>query len=595
MQKPKYDCKFVRYDDLKEHVIIPKFQRSLVWSKKQKEEFINAVKEGRPFGCLLVYKSMERYEIIDGLQRFTTLRDYEENPANYLVINEENYPEILKIIELVKSDIPRSSDDLLKKIIIDSIQEVLRTTSLFDRLLSRTIRKRIIDRYSDAISPATSDSIDDCLYEMISTMQDGIDFRSLEIPTIIYMGDRSDLPDLFEKINQRGTKLSRYEVFASTWSHVELKIEREDFLDYIEDLYKKKCEKTNLTISNYAEGSIKSSKIITLYELCFAFGKKIKDSCSTLFKAYSDTEDDEVDSIGFTSLAAIIGIHLNKLADLDKRINENTNVGNLLRLMDEIVQSYKRVEKILLNYISTVDGKVFTKFIEAQILAIVGTDFSLYYKVNSDLSLTQQTVSRTLKDKFKIYMPYAYLYDIISDYWAGTGDTKLFNDLSKPLLENRYCTLILKDRWESLLRDWMDGQITKKVKNVSIENKLFLNFICKPYVWGDNQIKYDIEHIIPKKRIFDKHLDVAISAMGNLCLLQVCDNRRKRDLTVYEYLDTASGITDIDADRANQLFYPTRDELAFISAGSDFNEETYNRYLRERHNFLIKAFLKSIR
>lgn len=60
------------YDDHKNNVRIPQFQRSWVWSDRQKEDFINAVKEGRPFGSILVYKSMEKYELIDGLQRFTT-------------------------------------------------------------------------------------------------------------------------------------------------------------------------------------------------------------------------------------------------------------------------------------------------------------------------------------------------------------------------------------------------------------------------------------------------------------------------------------------------------------------------------------------
>ena len=596
MQKRKYEYEHLLYDDLKNSVSIPQFQRSLVWSDRQKDEFIRTVKEGRPFGSILVYKSMEKYEIIDGLQRFTTLKNCEENPADYLKINEENYPEILDIVELVKGDIPRLSDELLKKTIIDSIKETLSNTSFSDQKLSRKIRKSIVDRYADAIPTKTTDNIEDCILNMIQKWRDEIDFRILRIPTIIYTGDRSDLPDIFETINQKGTKLSRYQVFASTWDSVRLKIEREDLLEYIEDLYKKKSERANLSITNYEEGSIKSNKIISLYELCFAFGKKIKDACSILFKTYSDTEEDQVDSIGFTSLATIIGIPLTKLASLDKYINGRTNVNNLLRLMDQIVDSYKKVEDILKNYISTVDGKVFTKFIEAQILAIVGTHFSLFNRVNpNDLSLTQVSVSRIVKENYKAYMPYAYLYEIISDYWAGTGDKKLAEELSKPINDNRYCSLILKDRWETLLRDWMSGQITKKVKNVAIENKLFLNFICKPYVWHDNQIKYDIEHIIPKKRIANKHMDVAISAMGNLCLLPVCDNRRKKDLTVYEYLDTTSEITNIDEEKALQLFYPTRDELAFIRAGASFNEANYNRYLIDRNNYLIKEFLKGVK
>ncbi len=595
MQKKKYEFENILYDDLKNNVRIPQFQRSLVWSKNQKDEFIKTVKEGFPFGSILVYKSMEKYEIIDGLQRFTTLKSCEENPADYLKISEENYPEIPDIIKNIKNDMPRLSDEHLKKTIIESIQETLKTTSLFDERLSRKIRKNILDRYSNAISTITNDAVDDYILDMIKKWRNEIDFRTLRIPTIIYTGDRSDLPDLFEKINQQGTKLSRYEVFASTWNSVKLSIKRDDLLNYIEELYKRKCELTNLSITGYEEGSIKSSKILSLYELCFAFGKKIKDSCNILFKTYSDSEEDQVDSIGFTSLATIIGIPLTKLATLDKRINEKTNINNLLNLMDKIIDSYKKVENILKNYISTVDGKIFTKFIEAQILTIVATHFSLYYRVNDDLSITQQIVSRTIKENYKTYMPYTYLYDIISDYWAGTGDKKISEELLKPLSDNRYCTLILKEKWEGLLRDWMEEQIAKKVKNVAIENKLFLNFICKPYVWSDNQKRYDIEHIIPKKRLADKNLDVAVSAMGNLCLLPVCDNRRKKDLTVYEYLDTTSEITDINEDIALQLFYPTRDELAFIKTGVNFNETNYKRFLKDRNNFLINEFTKGIK
>lgn len=236
-----------------------------------------------------------------------------------------------------------------------------------------------------------------------------------------------------------------------------------------------------------------------------------------------------------------------------------------------------------------------TKFIEAQVLAIVGTHFRLHYTINTDLSLSPTSVSRTIKENFKRYMPYAYLYDIISEFWAGSGDRKPFEELSKPIEENRFVSLILKSKWETLLTEWMSGQISKKSKNVSIENKLFLNFICKTKIdWRDNQIKYDIEHIIPKKRIADKQLDIAVSAIGNLCLLQACDNRRKKGETVYEYLDRTSEITNLNEDKALKLFYPTRDELAFIRAGSDFNANNFNRFLSDRNNYLIKEFIKLI-
>lgn len=596
MQKPQYQFENLLYDDLKSHLSVPQFQRSLVWSKPQKDSFIQTVKEGKPFGSIMVFKSMEKYEIIDGLQRFTTLRSYEDNPAEYIDVNSNNFNQIKEIANIIKKYIPSIQLEPLEKRIVENIKEVLKSTSLVDPLLARIIRDRIIDYYGEAIPRKDgANLIEDKIYEMINIWRTNIDFRTLRIPTIIYTGNESDLPDIFEKLNTGGTKLSRYEVFASTWNAIILSIKKEEYLDYIEELYKKKSERANLAISNYEEGLIKKNKEISLYELCFAFGKKIKDTCPILFSTYSETEEDQVDSIGFTSLATVLGLSLKQLSYLNKRINQNTNINNLLKLMDEILDCYKRVETILKNYISTVDNKVFTKFIEAQILAIIGTQFKLLFTVNPDLSLSQANISKTIKDGFKRYMPYSYLYDILSDFWAGSGDRKLSEELEKPLNENRYTSLILRSKWENLLIEWMSNQISKKPKNVSIENKLFISFICKSRIdWSDTQTNYDIEHIIPKKRLFNKNLNIAVSAIGNLCLLPANDNRRKKDETLYEYLDRTSAITNIDEEKALNLFYPTRDELSFIRAGKDFDQNHYEGFLKGRHNYLINEFLKQI-
>lgn len=595
MKKRQYDFKSLRYDDLKKNITIPQFQRSLVWSESQKEEFIQTIKEGKPFGSILVYKTMEKYEIIDGLQRFTTLRDYEKDPAKYLDIKVDKYSEISEIINLIQPCVPNLSFEKIEKNVIDGIKIMLDKYSLEDKALCREIRKTVVGCYGDAVPRKKEDQIEDLIFNLIDVWNKDIDFRELEIPTIIYMGDGSNLPDIFERLNTGGTKLSRYEVFASTWNSVQLTINNTDYLEYIEELYKKKCERTNLAISNYEEGIVKHNKVLSLYELCFAFGKKIKDACKILFAAYSDTQEDQVDSIGFTSLATVLGIPLKKLAVLDKYITKNTNINNLMILLDKIVDAYKKIQEYLKNYISTVDGKNFTKFIEAQVLTILGTYFKLYYKVNEDLSISQTNSSKLLKENFKKFMPYTYLFDIISEFWAGSGDRKLTEELMKPLEDNRYVHLILSSKWETLLFEWMKSQENKKSKNIIIENKLFLNFLSKTQIeWHNNTLKYDIEHIIPKKRIYDKKLDVSVSAIGNLCLLPICDNRRKKEETVYEYLDRTSEITIINEEKAQQLYYPTRCELSFIRAGMDFNKDNYNRFLHDRNNYLIKEFLKLV-
>lgn len=49
--------------------VVPRYQRGLVWSDKQRAELIDTIKKGLPFGVLLLYKEKEKYQIIDGLQR----------------------------------------------------------------------------------------------------------------------------------------------------------------------------------------------------------------------------------------------------------------------------------------------------------------------------------------------------------------------------------------------------------------------------------------------------------------------------------------------------------------------------------------------
>ena len=82
----KYASATYKLSELVDGVMtIPTYQRPLVWSETQKINFIENVSKGYPFGSLLLYRFEpgEPFTLIDGQQRFTTLRDYESNPEKY--------------------------------------------------------------------------------------------------------------------------------------------------------------------------------------------------------------------------------------------------------------------------------------------------------------------------------------------------------------------------------------------------------------------------------------------------------------------------------------------------------------------------------
>ena len=72
-------------------VIIPSFQRGIVWTKQHRKEFIETVKSGDPFGVVLVYQESinDSYYLIDGLQRLSTLKAYMDNPLEYIDENDK--------------------------------------------------------------------------------------------------------------------------------------------------------------------------------------------------------------------------------------------------------------------------------------------------------------------------------------------------------------------------------------------------------------------------------------------------------------------------------------------------------------------------
>ena len=74
-------------------VTIPEFQRRLVWNQDTRKELINSIKNGYPFGTILLYEDVAKgqqagdgkhhFSLIDGLQRTQALKHYVEQQNGY--------------------------------------------------------------------------------------------------------------------------------------------------------------------------------------------------------------------------------------------------------------------------------------------------------------------------------------------------------------------------------------------------------------------------------------------------------------------------------------------------------------------------------
>ena len=588
-----------------------------MWKDDSKKEFIDTIKKGFPFGSLLLYELKEKqadnfkYQIIDGLQRFSTIQDYENDKFKYINFDDIANNDCLKIFDsyekVYQSPLSQSVKDEMVKFIKELFKEYKDNE---DSNLSTFIIRRLSDQFAFIKNDKLLFDVMDIIGNIEKRIKNEIDLSILSLPVIIFRGDECDLPAVFEKINSNGTKLSRYDVYAASWNNKLLKIDDKEILRCVEDRYENMMDNTNLIIDGYQSGNIIAQKEINLFEYAYAIGKLIKKQCPDIFAnaknndknddSQTDSQtDSQIDSIGFSLLVVCLGGSMKQMMDLPKYIKYD-EAKNLIILKDKLIECSKSVNDTLKKYIVSSDGKKnYTKYMEAQIVSIIATLFKIRYTISDGLKIQLNNNSGVISDRFKKHMPKHYLYDIIRGYWGNSGDTKVADLLKYDINDNKYIKSIEDEAWQTTLyNDWMIEQEKKPSQRLNIIQKLFLNYLytISPKSQASLSNKgFDFEHIIPLNRLKVKFKDGPFAAIGNLCFLPIFENRSKKDITLYEYIDEQISLSILDSNTIlDQLNYPDRTEIDFIK-GVDFTEDNFKKFLRNRHNYLVKKFIELIR
>lgn len=592
IMKSKYKTDCISFKKLQENIELPSYQRNVVWTMEKRKNFINTVLAGDPFGSILLYKEEDSYLLVDGLQRYTTLRDFISNPSSYIDISDNCKDYVDKIItELSNTDLV-TNFSVLRKNFMSKIEAIYS----LDKDIT-TLSENLIDFLpAIEISNMTLLKIQKHINQMLLSMQELYNINNLDIPVIIYTGSFDVLSDIFEKMNSNGTQLSKYEIYAAKWSATTFILEDALLLGIIDKKYEDMIENTGVEILDYENGQITKNQKINLFEYCFALGKLMKQECNYILGTKFGNNSD-VDSLGFVLLSTILTSSSKRISSLPKFF-DNATSNDLIKLKAKILECTKEVAKLLNGYIVTLDEKYVSKYIESQMITIIATLFKIKYtKSNDKISFINNIDNKHFLQKFKQVAPKRYLYDIVSNYWIGNGDKKITDEMNKALNDNRYLTPILSDSWYLLLNDWTSEQTKKPMKNIQKETKLLINYIIHlsvPTAKYQSK-KFNFEYIISKDRL-NKNIKncMGISALGNIALLPQFEVKSKQEKTVYEQIDDRSIIYGINEEILNDFLYPQRNELSFVKTNETFTLDEYLSFVKSRNNYLIKKFVELI-
>lgn len=602
----KYEIEVKKFSELTDKIEIPKFQRGLVWNKTKKREFIKTLKAGLPIGVLLLSKKGDKYLIVDGLQRFTTMKEYTKDFFSYIEKSEITDVDLMSIVvassdarttfDAYRQDAKEKEFDRMRDIIVDNISngqgKNLNTISMET---AAELCKKIAALPDKDIFPIIS-----AVYLVVEKIFNQAKIDDITIPLIIFKGNEDELANIFQKLNQEGVKLSKYDVFAATWVNQFVQVKNDPgFIDYIIKKYDVAQKESDLDIESYDPDEMKQKGELTVFEYAFAVGKALMDKCKKLFPKVDDAK---VDSIGFLILAELMGLTYQNMGNLAKTIGAYETL-DFKKLKDAILEAGMFVENALGPYIESPTksktGKrsslVFHS--ELQLASYIIVVFKLKYDLSPEAGLQGKPKSKELS-RVRDFLYKHYLYDILRGFWSGSGDSKLEEIIADPTT-CRYTKDVARDEFEMVVSGWLsDGNKKAESKNVSADTKLFLNYLLRESVPNVDKISYDVEHCVPKdvlkKYYIKKGYTVPISAPCNLVFIPSTDNRSKGELTYYQRQANEPGTFKLDCTQLDQLGYPTKQELAFVESTSTMTEANYFNYLENRKNIILHKFISAI-
>lgn len=614
MKEIKYETEIIEVKKVldKNEFSIPQYQRSIVWDKKRKNKFLRNVLNGEPVGVIL-YKPKkvegeDKLELIDGLQRISTIKSFDNNPYEYLNSDDIELSWVKKLIR-VHLDSKGESED--EEEFIKNHSEEWKEKIFESFKQSENKSHKFMTRLRRELDLEDEDDINDVIDDFFTEFRKTISLENLKICGIKYKGPEEDIPDVFYYLNTGGVQLTKYDTFAATWTGTNYNVNDEELIDIIVAKYTKLEDDSDMFV-DYNEADL-YKKGISLFEYCYAIGG-IMQNKDKGFNILFNPRKKQKEWIGFDFLALLLINHVN---DAKKLYNELKDVDEefVLKLKDIIKEGLEVVSEVLsplLHGINQSSLQANSNYMSFHILASYILE---YYDIRPKEKIITTKNSCLNKEKFKKYAPIHYFHDCISDLWSDKRQT---DDLDKSIIDEeqrrKYWYPININKWEKALDTFMDSQLETK-HTIPQKNKLFIDFLTKlkkkespeyrdyftKQTLKQERCSLDIEHIVPKK-VVNEHIDnlsneeqkiFPMSAVGNLCYLTSKDNRSKKDKTLWEDAEGRASFS-VDQDFIDYIMYPPWEKLSFKNSPNNEFQVAYKLFIKERQEELKNEFKRLV-
>ena len=579
-------------------IVVPMFQRgSGRWKKEQEKTFIDSLIKGYPVGTMLFYKTVEEnietYILVDGLQRGSCIRKYMNNPTEFFYDSSISDEFCASILNIIKKD--NEEYNTIRTILIEFIKE----QKTFKNLQYYGPAKKIADSFN--VNHECIEELINIITVFFKERQDLYDtISNTIIPVIVYSGEESTLPEIFDRINSKGTPLDKYEIYAASWPiNEKYTISNPSIIEYVIGKYDTFINE-GYKIHGYDCNQMRATKSVTAFEYLFGLSKHLVNKYEILGfnKSYSS---DTVNPLAYELVNACLN-------DSDKIKNLYINLRDIN--LDELENALYECIEFVNNIISVVTkfkgnsrntNKIFHS--KYQIMSMISTTFKEMYVIGKPMTISPSWNEK--KNILKKNLLQYYVYDILTNYWSEGGTGKI-HAAAKP---NRYMNEISGSAWRVALDSYFEKSMQraekKNIATLKNEEYVFLNCVYLKTFTAMDQLsieKFDVEHIAPKeqmrKLINQCNGDgLPISCVANLCYLPEYVNRSKGDKNFYQ--DTKY-LSHVELNEIETKYSFTEEEdlewMDMPYEKDDFSvlKEYYSKYCVERFESIKNLFCESL-
>lgn len=551
-----------------ERISLPPFQRKFVWTQNKKNEFVETLHTGLPFGAILVYPTSETTGspllILDGQQRLSTIQEYKNNPMKFWKPNNlEKYEQARDTLNsFINEDqqlTDKSFDELLS---LDPYDQANKLTAIGK-----------MDHFGDALG---------LIKALRKEIENYVDLESLKIPAIKFLGSKNLIAQVFANLNRGGVPLTKYEIFGAVWANTQIQLLpagqsklQDEVLENVKRYYVEMSNSVEFEVEGFSEDELTLKRCITLSELAIAIGKLVRDNLTALIPQTATA----ISETGFGILGIAVGVDnrkLDTLIDHEKEIN--TNLQAILEKVERICENLQDIfAKMLKRFKADKSGKYVT-------------DLSTTFKTLSYFAAlwSIEPDSEQYKTSLKNIKAY-YVFDALTKAWSSHGDQRLL-DFYPAIKKRSYLTPISSQQFNSAFAQYLGdanpGIIFPKECKALTTIHANLSYLSITVPHGES---YELEHIVAKKLINGiddpSHRAIFGNSIGNCMYLPKLDNNKKKEKNLYEV--NHKGKYD---ELIEQSLYPTKEEFGQIAQALERHDiDTINSVILSRADRVSKA------